>query len=190
MTGSTAYPIPATQKFETLHTLVSHQTFERTTPEGHWRYRWVSDLVHEEEKFNAFECVETLATGEHHRFVWATNYHVNPATIEELAKGGRLRWKIENEGFNTQKHGGYELEHVYVKDWNAATHFYILLQIAHLLMQLVQKGSLLPAPAQKLYGSYLQLARELLEAWRTAYIGKRTLEELLARRRRISLRGP
>jgi len=180
----------AFHEFQTLHKLVPQQTLRRTTEEGRWRYRWVSNLVHEEEKFNGFECVETLATGEHHRFVWATNYHVNPATIEELAKGGRLRWKIENEGFNTQKHGGYELEHVYVKDWNAATHFYILLQIAHLLMQLVQKGSLLPAPAQKLYGSYLQLARELLEAWRTAYIGKRTLEKLLSRRRRISLRGP
>lgn len=177
-------------EFETLHSLVPHQSLERTTKEGHWRYRWVSGLVHEEEKFNGFECVEALSSGEHHRFLWATNLHVNPVTVEELAKGGRLRWKIENEGFRTQKHGGYQLEHVYVKDWNAAIHFYILLQIAHLLMQLVQIGSLLPAPAQKLYGSFLQLARELLEAWRTAYIEKPALELILARRCRISLRGP
>lgn len=29
------------------------------------------------------------------------------------ADGGRLRWKIENEGFNIQKNLGYELEHKY-----------------------------------------------------------------------------
>jgi hypothetical protein len=39
-------------------------------------------------------------------------------------QGGRIRWKIENEGFNAQKNGGYELEHGYTKDPNAAKIFY------------------------------------------------------------------
>ena len=31
--------------------------------------------------------------------------------VRKIGMAGRLRWKIENEGFNTQKNGDYELEH-------------------------------------------------------------------------------
>ncbi len=31
----------------------------------------------------------------------------------ELSLGGQERWNIENEGFNTQKTGGYQLEHAF-----------------------------------------------------------------------------
>jgi hypothetical protein len=41
-----------------------------------------------------------------------------------------MRWKIENEGFNVQKRGGYELEHAYTNHPNSAKVFYFLLQIA------------------------------------------------------------
>lgn len=50
---------------------------------------------------------------------------------------GRLRWKIENEGFNTQKHLGYYLHHKYSRQSVATLHvYYVLLQIAHLINQL------------------------------------------------------
>ena len=29
----------------------------------------------------------------------------------QLVKGGRARWKVENEGFNTLKNQGYHIEH-------------------------------------------------------------------------------
>lgn len=32
---------------------------------------------------------------------------------EELVYYGRQRWKIENEGFNMQKKGTFDIEHVY-----------------------------------------------------------------------------
>ena len=34
-----------------------------------------------------------------------------PNFLEISNHGGRLRWKIENEGFNVQKNGGFGLEH-------------------------------------------------------------------------------
>ena len=53
---------------------------------------------------------------------------------------GRLRWKIKNEGFNTQKNQGYNLQHKYAeKDFNAMQNYYQLLQIAHLINQLTEK---------------------------------------------------
>ena len=58
-------------------------------------------------------------------------------TVRVLSATGRLRWKIENEGFNTQKHLGYALEHKYARvNWQAAKNYYQCLQIGHLINQL------------------------------------------------------
>ena len=59
------------------------------------------------------------------------------STVRTLSRTGRLRWKIENEGFNTQKHLGYGLEHKYARvSWQAAKNYYQCLQIGHLINQL------------------------------------------------------
>ena len=77
-----------------------------------------------------------------------------------------MRWKIENEGFNAQKNGGFELEHAYSQDEMAAKVFYYLLQIAHILFQLVEKGSLFRQAFPNGVGSLTNIAFRLLEAWR------------------------
>jgi hypothetical protein len=43
-------------------------------------------------------------------------------------KGGRYRWHIENQGFNRQKHGGFNLEHVYGTKPELLKAYYYLLQ--------------------------------------------------------------
>ncbi len=51
-----------------------------------------------------------------------------------------MRWKIENEGFNTQKNQGYGLGHKYSRrPFTARRNYYELLQIAHLVNQLTEK---------------------------------------------------
>ena len=42
---------------------------------------------------------------------WVTDIPIDENTIVTLVKGGRARWKIENETFNTLKNQGYHLEH-------------------------------------------------------------------------------
>ena len=75
------------------------------------------------------------------RFVHITDIKVTKEDIWDICYYGRLRWKIENEGFNTQKNNGYGLEHKYAeKDFNAMQNYYQLLQIAHLINQLVEKS--------------------------------------------------
>ena len=51
---------------------------------------------------------------------------------------GRKRWKIENEGFNTQKNYGYYLEHQYSKDYQGMKNHYYLIQIGHMISQVME----------------------------------------------------
>ena len=96
-----------------------------------------------------------------------------------------MRWKIENEGFNVQKKGGYELEHAYTNHPNSAKVFYLLLQIAHLLAQLLYKANLLKRDFPGGFGSAKNLAFRLLEAWRNARITKADIAITLQKRFQI-----
>lgn len=46
-------------------------------------------------------------------FAWLTDIPLTKESIITIMKGGRARWKIENETFNTLKNHGYYLEHNY-----------------------------------------------------------------------------
>ena len=177
------------QDFEALTKLAPENRI-RFTPSGYppvsQDVRWMNDLPYVDTEQHAhtlavIDCLETnTADGQPKttRFRWVTNFNVTPTTVLTLAnQGGRLRWKIENEGFNVQKHGGYALEHAYTHNPTAAKVFYFLLQIAHLLSQLMAHGSLLRQAFPKGVGSAKNLAFRLLEAWRNL---RRTPTEVLA----------
>lgn len=103
---------------------------------------WIENLQFEDHILQVIDC-NIYNPKEHYRFVWLTSFRLNTNNILTIVNnGGRLRWRIENEGFNTQKNGGYELEHAYCKEENALKNFYLLLQVAHILNQLMVKGSL------------------------------------------------
>lgn len=179
------------QEYEALLKLVSDQ--QKTVHEDgiHQQFSWVSGLSHEGHTFNAFECRETQSNDKVTRFVFATNIPVSASNVEALSeKGGRLRWKVENEGFNSQKNGGFALEHAYCENWTCARHLYFLLQIAHLIFQLICFGSLLPHPPPVLFGSLDAFARRLLEAWRNAFLDPILLHSELARPFQIRIRSP
>ena len=55
-----------------------------------------------------------------------------------LVEAGRRRWKIENEGFNTQKNHGYYLEHLFSKNYQAIKNHYFLMQIGHMISQIME----------------------------------------------------
>lgn len=44
-------------------------------------------------------------------FTWVTDFTINKLNAYTLMRGGRARWKIENETFNTLKNQGYHFEH-------------------------------------------------------------------------------
>ena len=73
-------------------------------------------------------------------FMWLTSFQIKESNKKELVYYGRQRWKIENEGFNMQKNGTFDIEHVYSKDYNAMKAHYFFIQFAHTLRQLLEKG--------------------------------------------------
>lgn len=144
-------------------------------------YAWATEVEHEGHKINVMECVEKKKGKEKKkRFVWATNLNITRNNYAEIANnGGRCRWKIENEGFNMQKNGGYNLEHVYCSHPTAMKNFYLLLQIAHFINQLMEKGSLLKEHIRKVLGGIRNLSRRLLEELRTKTISRERLNLIL-----------
>lgn len=70
------------------------------------------------------------------RFRWLTSIELTKRNLEEMIHAGRGRWKIENEGFNNQKNGIYDIEHLNSHDSRAMKNHYLLTQIADIIMQL------------------------------------------------------
>ena len=55
--------------------------------------------------------VSRIGTVQH--FSWITDFTLTPDNVYAIMRGGRARWKTENETFNTLKNQGYNLEHNY-----------------------------------------------------------------------------
>jgi len=155
-------------------------------------FAWVSDLPYTDSDGNthrlgALECREEHQ-GKSAYFAWLTNFPIHADTVAALAnRGGRQRWTIENEGFNTQKNGGFALEHAYGTGPWAVKNFYVLLQIAHLIEQLMVRGSLLADRCQTLFGSLRAFARRLAESLRHYLIDPQALDLAAAARLQIRL---
>lgn len=134
----------------------------------HQSFRWVTEIAYEDHLLNAFQCVENKPNARSQFFAWITNLTMTRQNVVSIANnGGRQRWKIENQGFNIQKNGGYSLEHAYSKNENAGKNYYLFLQIAHTINQLIERGSLLRNAGLR-YGSIKNIARLLLESLRNS----------------------
>src|SRR5713101_3262904 len=72
-------------------------------------------------------------------FSWVTNVRVSTRNVYKLMRGGRARWKIENETFNTLKNQGYNFEHNYGHgEQNLSVVFATLMMLAFLVDQTQQ----------------------------------------------------
>jgi len=143
-------------------------------------YAWAeslhyTDTQNNQHSLNVIECLESVpnAVGqiESTHYKWLTNFTLTTHNVDRLAnQGARLRWKIENEGFNVQKNSELNLEHSYSKDPLAHKIFYLLLQLGYLIFQLLEKGNLLQENFPNRWGAAKNLAFRLLEAWRNLVI--------------------
>jgi hypothetical protein len=90
---------------------------------------------------NLVEFVEIDAAAETtHIWTWVTDLPVSAANVRQLATGGRTRWRIENETFNTLKNQGYHFEHNYGHGYkHLAEVFALLMMLAFLIDQVQQK---------------------------------------------------
>jgi len=157
-------------EFLALKKLCPQNALEITDNKAIQSYSWVNDIEHKGNFFDVVELNEETVDART-RFVWITNLKINKNNIVKIAKGARTRWKIENEGFNIQKNRGFNLEHPYSANEVSMKNFYLLLQIAHIISQLMEKGSLLKDKIEKVFGSAANVFEQLLEDLRTKFIG-------------------
>jgi hypothetical protein len=106
-------------------------------------YEWHPRMTYQGFPVHWFACEEVVDQSST-RFVYLSSQEMDCYSVLELTESGRLRWKIENEGFDIQKHHGYGLGHQFSRcSMRAMKNYYQLMQIAHLLNQLFELGSLL-----------------------------------------------
>lgn len=165
------------EEFEALLTLPPNNRLIRPLEDGGQQaFRWVNaidycDSENQHHSVNVVECLENLpdvhAPLTPTKFKWITNFTLLARNVASVANhAGRLRWKIENEGFNCQKNGGFALEHAFSHHETAHKVFYLLLQMAIIFFQLMAKSLFLAKAFPAGLGALKNIAFRLLEAWR------------------------
>jgi hypothetical protein len=106
------------------------------------RFRFVNDVSlnasNPDVRVNFIEYWE-MGDNKVQHFSWVTDLRVNKRNVFHLMRGGRARWKIENETFNTLKNQGYNFEHNYGHgEQHLSVVFAMLMMLAFLVDQAQQ----------------------------------------------------
>ena len=118
------------------------------------RFRWATMLKHEGHTVHAIICHETKPDGQTGLWAWLTDHRPNRSNVSIIAnRGGRSRENIEQQ-FNVQKNGEFKLKHDYGSDANAWYNYYLLAQVAHMLLQLIKASDLVHRLSDGAYGSF------------------------------------
>lgn len=88
---------------------------------------------------NFLEYWEIQEDGSTQHFAWVTDIDITRENAFQVMRGGRARWKIENETFNTLKNQGYQCEHNYGHGKkHLSVVFALLMLLAFLVDQVLQ----------------------------------------------------
>ena len=141
-------------------------TYPKERGGGSLEVRWACGIEYHGLKLSAV--CQTELDGDGNALKFFAHLTLRPVDRDNClarAADGRLRWRCENEGFNTLKNGGFALEHVYSRNENASKCYVMLMLLAHIVQQLVTRGRL---------GAAFAEAMETFKAY-----GKRMLAALL-----------
>lgn len=131
-------------------------------PEGVYDY-----IIGIEYRGESINVIEYERREEKKNFLYVTNLSITGRNVKETVERGRWRWKIENEGFNTQKKQGYYLEHRFSPDYQGMKNYYYMIQIGHMIAQIMEVWETL---WKKVKQSRRQKHRLLLNAWKNSRI--------------------
>jgi hypothetical protein len=128
---------------------------------------------------NVLEYRQTDHKGKETNFSWVTNIEITENNVFKIMQGGRARWKIENETFNTLKNLGYNFEHNYGHGKKyLSTIFGMLMMLAFLLDQVQELCCTLYKRCRIHLGTYRELwqdmrtlfKRFILDDWESFYL--------------------
>ena len=139
--GDHPYLFKQVQVAEQAGRVTDYERHDRAAEVVH-RFRFVNDVPlnasRADVRVNFIEYWEIGQDTVQH-FSWVTDLRVNKRNVYQLMRGGRARWKIENETFNTLKNQGYNIEHNYGHgEQNLSVVFATIMMLAFLVDQTQQ----------------------------------------------------
>jgi hypothetical protein len=139
--GDHAYLFQQVKAAEQAGRITYYERHERAAGLVH-RFRFVNDMPlnasQAHVRVNFIEYWEIGAAKVQH-FSWVTDLRISKRNVYHLMRGGRARWKIENETFNTLKNQGYNFEHNYGHgEQHLSVVFAMLMMLAFLVDQTQQ----------------------------------------------------
>jgi hypothetical protein len=162
------------EDFHELKRMEPSQVFKQTDPDTRISrtYRYVNGIAYQSYELNMIEYTQSDLP---HPFVFITSLSISKKNYEQVVFDGRRRWKIENEGFNTQKNGGYELEHLFSHDYTAMKNHYLCIQIGHMIAQIYTNAlSIFKLLKQPLY----VILENLVQSFRSICLTDNDLQDL------------
>jgi hypothetical protein len=120
------------------------QQLELTDAKGRRHiYRWLNEVPlngsKEADLVNFFEYWLQVDQKTTYHNSWVTDLSVTRDNVVELVQGGRARWKIENETFNTLKNQGYHIEHNFGHgSQHLSLNFFVLNLLAFFIHQILE----------------------------------------------------
>ena len=106
--------------------------------------------------------------GKTRHFSWVTDFTIVKLNAFAIMHGGRARWKVENETFNTLKNQGYHFEHNFGHgEKNLSVVFAVLMMLAFLVDQVQQLACELFRAALNKKGSKRSLWEEMRALFHT-----------------------
>ena len=122
---------------------IEHSIQDEKNPEVRHFFRFVNGVPLNESNqdllVNVLEYWEVRGDNEPKHFCWVTDFAITRENAYSIMRGGRARWKVENETFNTLKNQGYNFEHNYgLGKENLSMVFVMLMMLAFLVDQIQQ----------------------------------------------------
>jgi hypothetical protein len=178
--GEHAYVFQQGQAAEEAGRVTSYERHDRAAGLVH-RFRFVNDLPlngsRTDVQVNFIEYWEMRQDQGQH-CSWVTDLRVSKRTVYTRMRGGRARWKIENETFNTLQNQGYNCEHNY---GHGEKHLSVVLAMLMMLAFLVDQTQQLCCALFRAVGAKFGSTRLWWERMRALFYDYRldSMRELL-----------
>ncbi len=136
-------------KVNSLIKIIQDNTENKSSEDGKItkNYTWINNIPYGDHTLHWIKCQEKKPPWPKNKtgitnFIYLSSFEINKKNCHAIVEAGRLRQKIENEGFNTQKNQGYNMTHKYSRVSDLAyKNYYQSLQIAHIIVSMVELSS-------------------------------------------------
>lgn len=105
---------------------------------------WENNIDYKGKKINVIrQITKNKETEKYSKWMWITNREITRKNLYKIIYCAKTRDYIENQGFREQKvTSGIDLEHVYSKDIKEIKVIYTIIQITHLILQIIEHSDI------------------------------------------------